>query len=181
MEDTSAFGRRYSCTDTTSESPRDDSVDVDKLLQDKGQRKKLRKLAAELHCEENVAFFDLFYELKAAKTAADRIKYSRKLFEKHVSTGAPMEVNLEHSTRVTMEGLANRLDRGLLADCPVSSWSAVHQEVRNMVVATVIPVYNQRYGMGTNGSRKHGMSPSKKEKLGSSSLVGSKKKISLFK
>lgn len=126
-------------------------------MEDKAERKKIRKIAADLLCEENLAFLDLYDELKAAKSAGERVKVAKKLLDRHVRADSPMEVNLEHKTRVTLEAMGNRLERGLLTDSPLDVWDMANKEVRGMVMLTILPAYLKK------GNVKIGQSPKKRK------------------
>merc|ERR1711991_145425 len=156
----SAFSGRYSPhPDSTSDSPRTppgrmSEEEQDKLLSDRNGRKLLRKIAQEHRCVENLQFMDLYYEHQAAKNADDRLRLAKRLLEQHLLVDTPAEVNLEHSSRVAMEGLANRLDRGLMTDCPNAVFDEVYLEVRGMIASTVLPHYHDRRSGGKSEKKK---------------------------
>jgi hypothetical protein len=98
-----------------------------------------------MHSEELVQFFALYMELKNSKLAAERVKIAGKMTTDFLINGAKHELNLEHTTRMTMERLHARLMRpGLEADVSPSVFDCVRDEVRSMVALNLLPLYKQR-------------------------------------
>ena len=104
--------------------------------------RQLMSVAQQLFCPENVSFFDAFYGLSACPTAAERVQGAKELIERFFMPQAPEELNVEHRSRTTMEGVRARIERGLMADCvPGEVFGRVYDEVRGMVVQSVWPQY----------------------------------------
>jgi hypothetical protein len=127
------------------QGPAHDEAILDRLLLTAGGRAELTKLAEEMHSEELVQFFALYMELKNSKLAAERLKIASKMTSDFLISGSKHELNLEHTTRMTMERLHARLMRpGLEADVSPSVFDCVRDEVRSMVTLNLLPLYKQR-------------------------------------
>merc|ERR1711991_169612 len=149
--ESSSFSDRYHTGDSTSASEDDrrrgsmsnDEYGLYRALETADDRKKLRAIAESQHCVENVLFFEVYFELKTASSASARMALAGKLLRKYLLPDAPREVNLEHSTRVAMEGLANRIDRRLINDCPHTQFDLVAHEVRKNLLSSVWPAFKE--------------------------------------
>jgi glycine cleavage system pyridoxal-binding protein P len=99
-------------------------------------------VAQQLYCPENLAFFDAYHAVAESATAQERVEAAKELIDRFFVPQAPEELNVEHKTRTTMEGVRARLERGLMGDVEASEvFGRVHEEVRGMVVQTVWPQY----------------------------------------
>jgi len=133
---TKAFEDRYGV------AVQSDLDELDTLLASSSGRKKLMQVAQQLFCPENVAFFDAYHELAELETAEERVEAAKELIDRFFVPGTPEELNVEHKTRTTMDGVRARLERGLMPDVRARDvFGRAHEEVRGMVAQTVWPQY----------------------------------------
>jgi len=124
--------------------PVGDEAALEEVLQNAKQRKLLRKAAKAQHCEELLAFVDAYMELRFHSTdAEDRLILAERLYSGFLRVGCSKEINLSHATRVPLEALGAKLQRGLIEDCTHEEFRAAYEEVRDMIATSGWPVYKQ--------------------------------------
>jgi hypothetical protein len=110
------------------------------MLSSKQGRRVLSSAADEMYCSENMNFLNLFYELKEDAS----LDLARQILDTFFSEGTDQPLNVESRTKLAMEALAARVNRGLVSDddCSCELFMLPFQEVRYQQQCYVIFLCN---------------------------------------
>ena len=94
-------------------------------------------------CEENILFWEVYTDLQKCSESEDRLACAEAMLAKYLISDAPYEVNIESSTRCSMERRYAILQRNLDRDIDLKVFDPAVDEVMKMIHLNMWPKYKE--------------------------------------